>query len=752
MRSVGVKRAVSACLLLLLLGLISLHGVDGQVQGEELESVDHPGEAPIQNGESEEKAAAAAEVLKIEAEVTDLEARVKRLREAKPDPVLKQAVDAALSAEEELLKDKDAETKWNQTVMKLTKSSEMWKNVSAAEDAMQANMSAEALVKGDSIEADTERLEHLRSALEHTQQNAQTSLLSDAILHASKSAREALEQLREYQHERDSTKEEFIASLRAIATLMRRYANESKESTPTSGDVAHATHAQIETKQALARIQRERLLDLNSSIVEQKHLLEERHEELDRITQSQTPDNFTTPSAHTRELRAKERLLQKMVENLEANVSKASAELAAERERSNALAKEKSDMENGPEREANEKLARAKARLANASLTVRKATVLESQLRESAEEASLVENAERKKAVAKLEARLTSAKEQLTLAKEKLEGEIKAEEASKAAGEAAETTEKALLNAEEANFEAKAREVQATEVDSKAENTDSIAPWDDNQDAGQDSKSRVAHHVRNIVGKLLWSEGHSAAAQQASKEIVDTVHKLLASHKDLAQTKKMQNEIETQEARLRASQSTEHIDAKIKSVQETMPKQSGQNARFKSMGMMRQGALAKPKEVQMKTISKGPASMGKLPRVAKKETDATPTLQVVPRHCFDGEKNKGEDGPDCGGSCPRICGEHPSAIMHDNSDKNVFHVVSKMDHPDLYPTQTRHPLIVDHLVTKAGKSSAKKALKTSSLIEERKIVDQASRIIRRHHHLRRINRLSKKLQRHLAKP
>ena len=75
-------------------------------------------------------------------------------------------------------------------------------------------------------------------------------------------------------------------------------------------------------------------------IVEQRALLRERHAQLERLTQSQQPDNATSPSPHTRELLAKERALQKMVEMLARNVSAASASLAADRAKADALAQE----------------------------------------------------------------------------------------------------------------------------------------------------------------------------------------------------------------------------------------------------------------------------------------------------------------------------------------------------------------------------------------------------------------------------
>jgi hypothetical protein len=674
------------------------------------------------DGPSAEKAAAAAEVVQVEANVASLEGKVKALREAKPDPELKRAVAAALSAEQDLLTAKSAEQQWNATVAKLTASAEMWSNISSAEEAMQQNMSAQALGEGESVALETARLERLRTALAHTTENVRMSLVSDGILHASKAAREALVQLRTYERERAETKEEFIASLSTISALLRQYAEESKaeadaESSAAEGGVgstkSHATHALIGTKQSLAHIQRERLIELNNTIVEQRALLRERHAQLDRLTQSQQPDNATNPSPHTRELRAKERALQKMVEMLAVNVSAASASLAADRAKADALAKDAGKMINGPESTANEKLRKARLRLANATHAALGAAALESRLRQTAEDASLVEDAERKRQVGKLEVRLASAQEQLTLAKEKLEGEIEAEEASKAADEAAETAETTLSDAQESDFEAKAREVQATQAGG---GTGIVAPWDENEAAEEDTTSRAARHIRHIVGKLLWSEGHDAAAQAASREVVQTVHGLMqdgessSSSSSGSMEDKVRDEIQAQEAKLRGAQSTGHLDGKIAEVKETMQK----NARFKST---RQENAAKP----MKTVATGHASFGELPL----KTETLPKMQIVPNHCFDGEKNEGEDGPDCGGTCTRKCGEFkPTYTDHHRSGK--FHVASSMDRTDLDTGETRTPIMVKHLVTAPDASgSASDSAGKVALLEETKTDEES---------------------------
>ena len=682
------------------------------------------------DGASEEKAAAAAEVLQVEASVASLEAQVTALREAKPDPELKRAVAAALSAEQELLAAQSAEQQWNATVARLTASAEMWGNVSSAEEAMQHNISARALGEGEGVALETERLERLRAALAHTTENVKTSLVSDGILHASKAAREALVQLREYERERTETKEEFIASLGAIGPLMRQYAEESNAEAKAGAagrDSAksHATHALIGTKQSLARIQRERLLELNNTIVEQRALLRERHAQLERLTQSQQPDNATSPSPHTRELLAKERALQKMVEMLARNVSAASASLAADRAKADALAQEAGKMVDGPESAANEKLRKARLRLANATRAAVDAAALESRLRQTAEDATLVEDAERKKKVGKLEARLASAQEQLTLAKEKLEGEIEAEEASKAADEAAETAETVLSDAQESDFEAKAREVQATQATGAGD----VAPWDEGSGTGEDKTSKAARHIRRIVGKLLWSEGHDAAAQAASREVVETVQGLISgsgsgsSKPSTSVEDKVHDEIQAQEAKLRGAQSTEHLDGKMAEVKETMQK----NARFKS---------TRKTVPEMKTVATGPASLGELP---KKTAENPPKMRIVPNHCFDGEKNKGEDGPDCGGACARKCGEYkPSFTDHSRSSK--FHRASPMDRTDLVKGETRSPIMVKHLVTAPEAN-------TVALLEETKAEEESVHFSSRESNRHRRNRRQARQQR-----
>ena len=645
------------------------------------------------DGASEEKAAAAAEVLQVEASVASLEAQVTALREAKPDPELKRAVAAALSAEQELLAAQSAEQQWNATVARLTASAEMWGNVSSAEEAMQHNISARALGEGEGVALETERLERLRAALAHTTENVKTSLVSDGILHASKAAREALVQLREYERERTETKEEFIASLGAIGPLMRQYAEESNAEAKAGAagrDSAksHATHALIGTKQSLARIQRERLLELNNTIVEQRALLRERHAQLERLTQSQQPDNATSPSPHTRELLAKERALQKMVEMLARNVSAASASLAADRAKADALAQEAGKMVDGPESAANEKLRKARLRLANATRAAVDAAALESRLRQTAEDATLVEDAERKKKVGKLEARLASAQEQLTLAKEKLEGEIEAEEASKAADEAAETAETVLSDAQESDFEAKAREVQATQRGGTTVNL-------------VRSTREVVETVQGLIS------GSGSGSSKPSTSVEDKVH----------------DEIQAQEAKLRGAQSTEHLDGKMAEVKETMQK----NARFKS---------TRKTVPEMKTVATGPASLGELP---KKTAENPPKMRIVPNHCFDGEKNKGEDGPDCGGACARKCGEYkPSFTDHSRSSK--FHRASPMDRTDLVKGETRSPIMVKHLVTAPEAN-------TVALLEETKAEEESVHFSSRESNRHRRNRRQARQQR-----
>ena len=453
---------------------------------------------------------------------------------------------------------------------------------------------------------------------------------------------------------------------------MRQYAKETKEEADAASagnDVVkaslfsklQATHAMIGTKQSLARIQRERLLELNNTIIEQRAVLKARHEELDRLTQSQQPDNATNPSPHTRELRIKERAIKKMVEMLASNVSRASANLAAERSRAEALAKEESKIIGGPERATREKLHKARQHLSNATQTVRDTTALESRLRQVAEDASLVEDAERKREVGKLEARLASAQEQLALAKEKLEGEVEAEEAAKTADDAAEAARTALSDAEESDFEAKAREVRATQTDG----SDAVAPWDQSDEGGLDKTSKAAKQIRNIVGKLLWSEGHDAAAQTASRQVVETVRGLIQGSRSgsgdhrKSEDNDVHNRIKAQEASIRGAQSTEHIDSKMAAVRETMHK----TARFKSERHEKKPTKPSP---PMKTIVTGRAN------VRGKKDEAEAAMQIVPNHCFDGEKNKGELGTDCGGACPRKCGEHePDFIDHHHSGK--FH-------------------------------------------------------------------------------
>ena len=52
----------------------------------------------------------------------------------------------------------------------------------------------------------------------------------------------------------------------------------------------------------------------------------------------------------------------------------------------------------------------------------------------------------------------------------------------------------------------------------------------------------------------------------------------------------------------------------------------------------------------------------------------TAPLKSQPSHCFDGKKDNGEVGVDCGGSCARSCGFHRVKMVKGNKDE--YHKVS----------------------------------------------------------------------------
>ena len=85
-----------------------------------------------------------------------------------------------------------------------------------------------------------------------------------------------------------------------------------------AGADASATRADVATKQALARVQRERIVSLGETIAQQKVLVKHDHDVLDRIVLTKVADNTTDPTPHTRELRAKLKVMDKIVTALAA--------------------------------------------------------------------------------------------------------------------------------------------------------------------------------------------------------------------------------------------------------------------------------------------------------------------------------------------------------------------------------------------------------------------------------------------------
>ena len=142
-------------------------------------------------------------------------------------------------------------------------------------------------------------------------------------------------------------------------------------------------------------------------------------------------------------------------------------------------------------------------------------------------------------------------------------------------------------------------------------------------------------------------------------------------------------------------------------VQKTMDK----SARFKSKRHTKISApLAAP---PMKTIVTGHA-IG-----LNKRDKGEVAMQIVPNHCFDGEKNKGESGTDCGGACPRKCGEHePDFIDHHRSGK--FHRVSVMERKGMNNKGMETPIMVKSLVTVPHESGKAASVKKVALLEETK--------------------------------
>lgn len=110
-----------------------------------------------------------------------------------------------------------------------------------------------------------------------------------------------------------------------------------------------------------------------------------------------------------------------------------------------------------------------------------------------------------------------------------------------------------------------------------------------------------------------------------------------------------------------------------------------QEARFQSVGASLRGKLV--------TVSTSGIPNVKTTSSIKQVPQMIAPLKSQPSHCFDGKKDNGELGVDCGGSCARSCGFHRVQMVKGNKDE--YHKVSLLPSKDFTAGET--PQIVRKL-------------------------------------------------------
>ena len=143
-------------------------------------------------------------------------------------------------------------------------------------------------------------------------------------------------------------------------------------------------------------------------------LIQTLHDHINRIVVTKTPDNQTTPSPHTRTMVSKLQVMEHVVEQMAVNVSSDSHTLQDE--------KKKLDQVNSMESKAsattnkvNTKMNKAAAQYANASAALDVAMANAVPVRQTYEEAKVVDAAERKMKMLQLQADVVNKKIELKL-------------------------------------------------------------------------------------------------------------------------------------------------------------------------------------------------------------------------------------------------------------------------------------------------------------------------------------------------
>ena len=671
-----------------------------------------------------------------QSDVQDLENRIQLVQDAPLDPVLQSALDAETAANKTVTEDIEEKEMWKTVVDNLISNSEAWGNASKAEAGMKHNASMAALDDGEALTADREKLNAMRQAIDTGKENVQVSQLADSILESSNQLREGMDQMNTYKTESDTAKQEFSTSLKALKVLK----GQLNRASPTE---KVDLEQKFTTKQGYAIAQKEKILSLNETMMEQKDLIQTLHTHINTIVVSKKADNATTPSLHTQKMISKLNIMEHLVETMASNVSEESKDLLAENENLDAINGEKSQINNQTE-SVNSKMEKAARFYANASQVLKKDIKTEALLRTTYEEAQAVDDNTRHNAVLKLNNSLAEKNIELMLAEDELDGEKKGEKAALDAAKAEDSASDAIKKAEEVSFENKEKEM-LTEHPVVVDNE--ILPWENEKN---DNTNQASQKIREIVSNLLWSEGHSASAKAASQSIVNAVHAYTNMPNSVkTQDAKTSNAKTTSEKNTEKIQDTKHLDAKIAGIKETeraakekeaveaveaetaKAAKAAASPRFRfatasvtsttSTTSTTTTSTTPPTSAKAEAIKYGKVISTDVARVgsavvaaassSSRSVDAS-RLDPVPDTCFDGIQNGQETGIDCGGDCHRKCGMLTVRSKHDGSGYHTISYVPRAN-DETSDLQKKHEQEEPHIVKQLPASVLEHAKKHS---------------------------------------
>ena len=221
-------------------------------------------------------------------------------------------------------------------------------------------------------------------------------------------------------------------------------------------------------------------------------------------------------------------------------------------------------------------------------------------------------------------------------------------------------------------------------------------------------RARAARKIRGIVSHLMYAEGHSAGRQGASLAIVDAVNTF---HKD----EETAGDAGTEQRHAEAAKKrdTTELHARIAALNHTISKESARHAaqakarrtppppmRARSASGMRGRLPICRRCGSRREPGCAPRTRGKRMRGAVHDS-----LEVVASHCFNGLKDGGEAGVDCGGECPRQYGmveaeeiaARPGGGNGGGDGDGEISSVQMLPRHELWEGQDQTPTMVAHL-------------------------------------------------------